>query len=797
MDTIKQEFSKFEAGLLKKIDVIFSNNDSTEYFKSLAEESERLTREVNILARLTFDALSENHDTTSDDRLWLQAANYLWLPQMKSFILLWRDVIFQTHKALIRLWNEDLTEAAFEDFKNKSKNQLTLASKQVTNHIDKQLATLKAKKRTLNTTSTNWDLQDNPTLIYTNQIEKIGEQCTSLYNVTVKLERHFVSFQSIDSLICNSLTNYRDLIKVQQQIANDTINFIQENIREKVGKIAIHAKNIEGKIEYRNHQDAFKVSFEAMLLTINEKLNLPIDIKNGVILTKEVAFQRRVKQWIEAEILPLMYEIWELLEFITDTLKRSLRNIQNRMTIIANDIKNEKAVNLDDVDAPLKNFLKRTANWYKEIKRLDDLIRFRLAQDFRLSNVYHHKNEFLPVPLQSTLTQSWFADTKLYQQLTTFYTFVNNKIQQFKTTVEQETNLSTSEKIVRYVQTHQITNNNHHYTSIFLTKGYIGEAFWVERKFAMQHIQELIGQWRLGYRGSVLLHGQRFSGKTLFGEMVANRHFPNNIVRLSPKTIISFNGRKHQTTFDLGDALQFIKKYNNNNLRPLIWIDDLEVWADADHLITENIRTLKKFIDNHSNNVFVMVSVSNWAKAHLNSIYDINKVFQANFNLDKMDVEEIQRAILIRHGATHRTLVDNNHDEVKMNQLRKMVQKVSRAAEGNIGEALNLWSLSIQLLDEERVQFRYPQIYSMPDNFINSDIGIVLSSIMMEKRTNEYRLRKLFGKAFEEKYRNVVQRLISVGLLVRHIDNYLEVNELVVNEIGRLLEQEKYIAFSG
>jgi hypothetical protein len=267
------------------------------------------------------------------------------------------------------------------------------------------------------------------------------------------------------------------------------------------------------------------------------------------------------------------------------------------------------------------------------------------------------------------------------------------------------------------------------------------------------------------------------------------------VIRLSPKTIVHCNGRKHQTTFDLGAALDFVKRYNYKSLRLMIWIDDLETWADADNLITENVRKLKKFIDNYSNQIFVMVSISNWAKAHLNSVYDIDRMFQANFNLDRMNIEEIQRAILIRHGATHRTLVDNNLEEVKRKQLIKMVQKVSRAGEGNIGEVLNLWALSIQLLDEEQVQFSFPQTYAMPD-FINPDIGIVLSTIMMEKRTNEYRLRKQFGKAFEEKYKSIVQRLISVGLLVRYIDNYLEVNEIVVNEVGRLLEEGKYIVFN-
>ena len=795
MEEIKQEFSKFEKSLLGRIEAIFSGSDSMAFFSSLAEESQLITRQINELGQLAFDTLAENQDKFSDNRLWLQVVNYSWLPQMKSYMLLWRDVIFQTHKALTRIWTKSLSVSAFEAFKERSKEQLVLATKQVTNFISKQIISLKAKNSKVITISTDWSLQDNPQPIYKKQINQIGEQCLDLRKVTATLEEHYVRFQSINDLICESLTNYQGIIEVRLQTAQDAIAFIQKNIREKASKIAMQVKNIEGKIEYDNHQDAFKLVFESILSSINEKLRLPIDTKNGVILTKEITFRRKVKQWIESEISPLMYEIWELLEFITDTLKRSLRNVQNRMTILANDLKNEKSVTLEDIDVPLKNFLKRTANWQKEIQRLDTLIRQRLENDFQLSKVYEHKKEFLAVPLQSNLTHSWFSETKIYQRLYNFYNLVESKVQQFKTTVEQESNLSTSEKIVRYVQTHQITNHNHHYTSIFLTKGYIGEAFWVERKFQMQHIEGLIGQWRLGYRGSALIHGQRFSGKTLFGEMVANHYFANNVIRLSPKTIVHCNGRKHQTSFDLGEALDFVKRYNYKNLRLLVWIDDLETWADADNLITENIRKLKKFIDNYSNHIFVMVSISNWAKAHLNSIYEIDKVFQANFNLDKMNIEEVQRAILIRHGATHRTLVDQNLEEVKRNQLLKMVQKVSRESNGNIGEALNLWALSIQLLDEENVQFHYPQIYSMPE-FINPDVGIVLSTIMMEKRTNEYRLRKQFGKAFEEKYRSIVQRLISVGLLVRHIDNYLEINELVVNEVGRLLEEEKYIAFS-
>jgi hypothetical protein len=65
----------------------------------------------------------------------------------------------------------------------------------------------------------------------------------------------------------------------------------------------------------------------------------------------------------------------------------------------------------------------------------------------------------------------------------------------------------------------------------------------------------------------------------------------------------------------------------------------------------------------------------------------------------------------------------------------------------------------------------------------------------MEKRTNEYRLRKLFGSPFQEKFNFIIQRLISIGILTRHIDGWLEVNEVVVNEVGKILEEKNYLKF--
>ena len=158
-------------------------------------------------------------------------------------------------------------------------------------------------------------------------------------------------------------------------------------------------------------------------------------------------------------------------------------------------------------------------------------------------------------------------------------------------------------------------------------------------------------------------------------------------------------------------------------------------------------------------------------------------------------MSEIKKAILIRHGATHKSLVDQEGKEITPQQFKKMTTEIYKASEGNVGEALYQWSFSTKKLDKEKVIHQAQSNYVMP-GFINSDSALLLAAIIMEKRTNEYRLNKLFGPPFKDKYRGILQRLIRIGILTRNLDNWLEINELVVNQVGLQLEQKRYLKYN-
>jgi len=173
-------------------------------------------------------------------------------------------------------------------------------------------------------------------------------------------------------------------------------------------------------------------------------------------------------------------------------------------------------------------------------------------------------------------------------------------------------------------------------------------------------------------------------------------------------------------------------------------------------------------------------------------MYGIGKVFQANINLDYMSEEEIRKAIIVRHGATHKVLVNDEEERIDPKIFTQMIRRINQKAESNIGRALNLWSYATKHVNDNMVIHESTYEHELPD-FINEENGILLRSIVMSKKTHEYQLRKNLGPSFQTKYQRLIQRLINLGVLMRSIDGQLEVNEALVAEVSDFLAKSKYI----
>ena len=798
-----EHLNTFHSSVDHAIVKVYAMSDMASHLKALVEGSKQLQDEIN----KTGDAaeaylLQHIHNPIIDSST--KAAyiiNYLWSERAKSFMILWRDILFQEQKAQILMYDGNISEHEVEKLLDVSKKTLRQAFQSLKEFPEKEFERLETQKGGFKKQIAQWNLQKNPWPTYRAQIAEIPVQCGLIFQQFEELKIAAQTFEEMRETARETIATCHKEIGNISKTAREVTQFLEENIQPEMeprpGKIASRLEEIEAELIATNHMAVFTEKIDELDEKLSKKSKIIVDTQQGMLRYKEINLQKKVQDWMESEILPILYEVWEVTENVGNGFKISLINIRNRAILASSETKGGKQspqrLDISDYSSPLINFLKKTKTAEEGLSVYEAQIFDRLENKFRLKQIFNNTEDFLPIPLASAINQFKINQHEVLGRVENWFLNHWNGLQNFIQSVEQEEALSMSEKVARLIQSRTNSSTNSYYSSIFMTKGYIGESFWVGRTAELKRVSLLIDQWKQGFRGAIAITGQRFAGKTLFGELIANRYFHGNTVRLSPNQTIVIAGRRYTTTYNLAEALSFIKKYTLNTPY-MILIDDLEYWWDTTIPLSENVRNLRRYIDNNSSRQFIVVSMSNWLKHHLDQVYDLDKVFQAELNMDGMRVQDIREAILIRHGATHKQLVDKEGREVTPSQFRKLTNQIYKITEGNVGEALNRWTATISRYDEERVVQELKGNYQLP-NFITPDNGMLLTALMMEKRTTEYHLRKLFGPPFNDKYRTILQRLISVGLLTRHLDGWLEVNDSAVNDLGRLLEDKGYLKF--
>ncbi len=759
----------------------------------LAEKAGEVLAALSTPGDHAYDLFShEKIQITGQDRFTVCYLNYQWAEQAKAFLILWRDVIFEIQKALILQSEGSVSKEALQKLDESSGVALSTAAEELMGNLDHGLQIYNNRRVAADKMASRWKLQKNPWPVYKQQMEQLVEQCNSLVKRYEELDTSSVVFNEIRLQTTALLVACKEELTTAAML-DEKAAAILEEYSEHPGKIAAAIEDLAEQLDLKQHLNIYGEALGGLYDRLPGQTQVCIGVLGGKLQVSDVLIKKRTRQWLDSEILPLLYEIWELAESAANGMKMALVNIRNRASLMSSDSKEVKPSETVKIDLqqPLRFFKNNLEKTSSEMSLLSHLVSKRMETSFRLSYIFKYGDDFLPVPLQSTIDQFSLRQNKWVRRLKDWYLTKTDFLRNLLRNVEQEEKLSIPEKAARYINARSGDPANAPYANIFITKGYIGESFAVGRVEELEHFGRLVENWSVGFRGAVCVTGRRFAGKSLFGEVAAHRFFPGNTIRISPYEPVNVKGRKMDPTFDLAECLQFVKKYNLN-ARPLVWIDDLELWSSPDIPLTRNVRSLIEFMDDHAGSIFFMVSMSTWLKKHLETFLDFDKVFQGAIKLDRMKPEDVRQAILIRHGATHKKLVDEERNPLSPKEFNKITTAIYRMTGGNIGEALSHWSCSIWVLDDDYVVSRFSPKYSLPD-FLNPETALLLSSVMLQKRTNEYRLRKLLGPSFSERYVNVLQRLVSMGILMRQPDDWLEMNDLVANGTGQLLEQKGYL----
>ncbi len=787
------------ADLNDRIDRCWDISDEDARHATLAEEGRLLAeRFLNVSDAHYATLLATNQSLTPGERAEHLFATFETPESAKRLLLLWRNVLIEWERYLIARTEGRATAMTGQVLAKASREQLHRAADYYQDKlVGREHEKLKADPNYRDQRLYAYSLLNNPWPTYRAQLKQLAEQMTELHE----------GFEE-RLLVSETLTELRDYVRgLPAQLLRDhtalmtsvtqAIATVLDPEATSVAKISTSRlqslevlETVDARLEVISHRATTiidKLPESAHLYTVDG---------DGQLRYRDLDMEYVAGQWISAELLPELQRGTRLIETAAAELGRSLVDIRNRVALAREtespeNANTNEAQTVDRLARLLEGVGQRLENQLPEIELVGQRVVALADEELRLSRSYEADSPFLAVSFEGNVSRMRREQNVVFgQTLDWIKARFRHLVNRLSVAFDIE-DLSTGEKVIRTIQSRRPDPANDSYTSVLSTRGFIGEAFHAGREVELGRAVTAIEAWKSGFRGSILVTGQRYSGKTHFVELLAGRYFEQKVIRLRANRQIDFAGRRLDPTGNLREALAFLRKYTSGQ-RLLVLIDDLELWTDKDHSLAANADALREAIDTVGNRLIFVVTTSNWIIGHLSAATDLAGAFQVQINLDKMREADFIATVLTRHSATHMTVVNAKGTPLSVRELRRHAKHVHRVAQGNVGDGLRRWARSMEIVDTTTVRLVRTNNYPLP-RFLTANTGVLLADIKQQRYSNEYTLRRRFGPAFDREFRPVLQRLIGLDLLQRHRSGTLAINPVVSNEIARLLERDGYL----
>ena len=720
----------------------------------------------------------------------------------KRLLLLWRNVLLEWERYIIARIEGQVDGDAGDVLAQASRRQMEKAAAYYGETlVGAEVARLRSDPAHRDARLYAYSLQDNPWPTYRKQLRQLARQMGELHEGFEERER-----------VSEVLTELRGYVRaLPEQLSRDHASLISA-VDQAIAIVRDPEVTSVAKISTARLQSLEVVeTVDARLETISQRATGIIDKlperahlytvdEEGELRSRDLYLEYVAGQWLSAELLPELQRGTRLMETAAAELGRTLVDIRNRVAL-ARELETPESAGPNEAKTVqrlaqlLEGVRDRLERQLPEVEQVGARVVALADRELRLSRSYEAASPFLAVSFEGNVSRMRREQNVLVTRVVDWVSGRFRALRNRLSVALDIEELSTGEKIIRTIRSRRPDPANDAYTSVLSTRGFIGEAFHAGREVELSRAAAAIDAWRGGFRGSVLVTGQRYTGKTHFVELLAGRFFEQRVIRVRANRKIDFAGRRLEPTGDLREALGFVRKHTSGQ-QLLVLIDDLELWSDRDHSLAANADALREAIDTMGNRLLFVVTTSNWIVGHLAAATDLAGAFQVVINLDSMREEDFVDTVLTRHAATHMAVVDERDRPLDRRALRRHAREIHATAQGNVGDGLRRWARSMQTVDTTTVRLVEQANYPLP-RFLDANTGVLLADVKQQRYTNEYDLRRRFGPAFDREFKPVLQRLIGLDILQRHRTGTLAINPVVSNEIARLLERDGYLLATG
>ncbi|SFB45983.1 P-loop NTPase family protein [Algoriphagus aquimarinus] len=778
MDSVLGEFQEFNTGLA-------SQSSAEELYSYLFNTGTTLLESYTLAGDTCLDTSGKNAEVTDPDHYLV---HFSYPDRFKSIILLVRDVLLQLSIANLRALENLVSEETVIDHFGKSKELLHTELEQCLNYFKVERKSLLEKPEVLKRKLESVQHFSNPWKTYALQFETILGQFKEIDLSYTRLEQTITQYRLIREMILqmradvqktNSLlktkadlclTGLENISELQQ--LNDTIKSFEDLITSGI------SQEIRPESTIRDLED----SVDKL-----PSLSVPVGAQEGYLILKKIDFKKSAEKWLDYEILPYLSDLWDgqeanfshLLNVATQ-IKSSLLVAKKtqQLTSFHGEISSLKAINLEQ-----KNTILQSEEAVVHIEK-------ELELKFKVTEIYKEE-EYLKVPLQtnfSLLSNSKPGNFRYFSaQVAQLFKNVGKQVKD----VQEKTPHQRLEIALEILETRNEKETPDHYHSLFLNKNFIGDLFLVKRKQQEEALEKIIPYWKKGQNRSLAVIGDPLTGKSTLLEYATHQFKSNDVHYLTPGGEISIEGRKLKMGRNLEEVLSFVKRSISNS-KPILVLDDLHLWRDSDRSLLTNVTSLVDFMSLNASKVFVIVAITNALRLHLDTRIAFSQSFTNLLDTNLSTSDEIYKAVMLRHGASHRTLFEKEGKVMNDGQLRKRIGWLTKKFDFNIGAVLQAWIFCTDVQEDSTIQFSEKETHL--NDFLSTTELLILKNCLLFGYSSDLELKNLFTNRYESEYKPAIRKLLNIGILDRDPNGYLIVKNTVRQDLYSILKYRELLA---
>lgn len=325
-----------------------------------------------------------------------------------------------------------------------------------------------------------------------------------------------------------------------------------------------------------------------------------------------------------------------------------------------------------------------------------------------------------------------------------------------------------------------------YYRQLFFGQSGINETFWVGRKTQLSKAKQALLQFDAGASGSLLIVGDRLSGKSALLQKIGNDllqkrkifrvHAPpggsideESLERALAKAMGGDSANTQET--DLRSQLSSLPS------NAVIVFDDLNLWWERSPAGLRILALLREAIHTHGGRVLFILALETQSFRFINRLIPLADTALAILECDPLPAESLKSIVTLRHGSTglKYQLGDRSEAQIGELSLARLFSQHFEHSGGSVGSTLRSWIACIIRVNGDVLEIASPvrRDWEALDTLRDDWVALLLQ-LALHKQMSLERLQRVSGIPLSS-LRADIDALVRMGLVMESQRRVLEI----------------------